>query len=91
MSDAICIKARIYAVIESNNEEIKNNGKTIELLGIGEIANCYSDGLIQAIKYRTILPKSNKYGNMQFEFDGLEKTAKENRCLLTMLLTCQMT
>jgi hypothetical protein len=29
LSDAICIKARIYAVIESNNEEIKNNANTI--------------------------------------------------------------
>ena len=77
LSDAICIKARIYAVVESDNEEIKNNGKTIERLGIGKIVNCYSDGLIQAIKYRTKLPKTYKYGNMQLEFDGLDKTAKE--------------
>ena len=77
VSDAICIKARIYAVIESDNAEIENNVNTIEYLGIGERANCYSDGLIQAIKYRTKLKEQYTYGNLNIEIDGIDSTTKE--------------
>jgi hypothetical protein len=77
VSDAICIKARIYAVIESDNAEIENNVNTIEHLGIGEKSNCYSDGLIQAINYRTKLAETHKYGNFNIEIDGIRSTTKE--------------
>jgi hypothetical protein len=77
LSDAICIKARIYAVIESGNEEIKNNAETIVRLGIGEMFNCYSDGLIQAIKNSEKLSEFNNYENSKIETDGIGITVKE--------------
>ena len=84
--DAICSKIKIYAVVESDNEEMLNNGKIIEALGIGKIFDSYSDSIDQAIKHIGKCQNNYEYGSIDIATDGLESTV---RVLNNFLLECK--